>query len=166
MTFENIKNLLIQKFGEAVILKADAAAMQPSITVPVEQIAAVCQELHENEQTYFDFLSCLTTIDNGPAAGTMEIIYHLYSIPYDLKLVLRTEVARNQATEPLPQVPTVSHIWRTADWHEREAYDLMGIYFTGHPDLRRILTTADWEGHPLRKDYQLQETYHGIKVAY
>jgi NADH-quinone oxidoreductase subunit C len=80
--------------------------------------------------------------------------------------MLKLEIARNQPGDPLPQVPSISHIFRTADWHEREAYDLMGIYFTGHPDLRRILLTADWEGHPLRKDYQLQETYHGIKVAY
>jgi NADH-quinone oxidoreductase subunit C len=96
----------------------------------------------------------------------MEIVYNLYSIPYNSQLTLKVELIRNKADEPLPELPSVSHIWRTADWHEREAYDLMGIKFSGHPDLRRILLTADWQGHPLRKDYQIQETYHGIKVAY
>jgi NADH-quinone oxidoreductase subunit C len=166
MTFEDIKNLLVHKFSETIILKEDTVSLQPSLTVPAPQIDNICKELYENEQTYFDFLSCLTAIDNGPEKGIMELIYNLYSIPYNLKLTLRIEIPRNLPNEPLPQVPTVSHIWRTADWHEREAYDLMGIEFTGHPDLRRILLTTDWEGYPLRKDYKIQEMYHGIKVAY
>jgi len=66
----------------------------------------------------------------------------------------------------LPTISTLSHIWRTANWHEREAFDLMGLWFESHPDLRRILLPADWQGHPLRKDYENMETYHGIKVAY
>jgi NADH-quinone oxidoreductase subunit C len=65
-----------------------------------------------------------------------------------------------------PEVPSLSGIWKTADWHEREAYDFFGIQFTGHPNLTRILLPADWEGHPLRKDYVEQERYHGIKVKY
>jgi NADH-quinone oxidoreductase subunit C len=166
MTFEDIKNLLVHKFSETIILKEDTVSLQPSLTVPAPQIDTICKELYENEQTYFDFLSCLTAIDNGPEKGIMELIYNLYSIPYNLKLTLRIEIPRNLPNEPLPQVPTVSYIWRTADWHEREAYDLMGIEFTGHPDLRRILLTTDWEGYPLRKDYEIQEMYHGIKVAY
>jgi NADH-quinone oxidoreductase subunit C len=149
-----------------MLLKEDTSSLQPILTVPAAQIDVICKELHENEQTYFDYLACITAIDNGPDKGTMEVIYNLYSIPYNVSLMLKLELARNQPGDPLPQVPSISHIFRTADWHEREAYDLMGIYFTGHPDLRRILLTADWEGHPLRKDYQLQETYHGIKVAY
>lgn len=165
-SFQEIKSLLLQKFGESVILKEDTTNIQPCLTIDVQWIAKVCRELYENPQTYFDFLACLTAIDNGPAKGTMEIFYNLYSIPYELKLVLKVEFPRNKEGEDLPSVPSVSHIWRTADWHEREAYDLMGIQFEGHPDLRRILLTADWEGHPLRKDYQLPQTYHGIKIAY
>ena len=63
----------------------------------------------------------------------------------------------------LPDVPSVTGIWRVADWHEREVYDLCGVWFTGHPDLRRILLSEDWEGHPLRKDYEFPLEYHGIR---
>ncbi len=167
MCFENIVTLLIDKFGEGMLEGTDKDATPPIIQVAVKQIAAVCMELYENKQTYFDYLSCLTGIDNGPDAGTLEVVYHLYSIPYNVALGLKVQVPRNnKATDALPQVPTVSHIWRTADWHEREAYDVLGIHFTGHPDMRRILLPADWEGHPLRKDDQLQQKYHGIHVDY
>nr|WP_255749818.1 NADH-quinone oxidoreductase subunit C [Pontibacter liquoris] len=131
------------------------------------RLAEVCLALHDNELTYFDFLSCLTGIDNGPEAGTMEVAYTLYSIPYNHRLTLKVQVPRNTTPElPMPEVPTVSHIWRTADWHEREVFDMFGIYFKDHPDMRRILCAADWQGHPLRKDYQLQDYYHGIKVPF
>lgn len=166
MTFQDLKNLIIGHFGELILVKEDATPLQPSLTVPTERIAEVCQFLRDHEQTYFDYLSCLTGIDNGPQQATMEIIYNLYSIPYDLHLTVKIIFNRNQPGEPLPKVPTVSGVWRTADWHERETYDLLGIEFTGHPDLRRILLPADWEGYPLRKDYQLQEYYHDIKVKY
>ena len=111
-------------------------------------------------------LSCQTGIDNGPDAGTMEVVYNLYSIPYNHHFCLKVILPRNIAGEPLPTVPTVSHIWRTADWHEREIFDLVGIQFSGHPDMRRILCVSDWIGHPLRKDYEAQEYYHGIRVAF
>ncbi|WP_114782013.1 NADH-quinone oxidoreductase subunit C [Botryobacter ruber] len=166
MTFEEIKDLLVQQFGEEVIVSDNKDPQQPYLVLQPERLPEVCLLLHDHEQTYFDFLSCLTGIDNGPAAGTMEVVYNLYSIPYDHHLTLKVIVPRNQEEEALPQVPTVSHIWRTADWHEREAFDLVGIGFTGHPDMRRILCAADWEGHPLRKDYKLQDYYHGIKVPF
>ncbi len=166
MTFSELRVLLTSHFGDEIILRAEESALQPALVVPAERIAEVCGFLHEHEATYFDFLSCLTAIDNGPAKGIMEVIYHLYSIPYEHSLVLKITVPRNREGEPLPEVPTISHIWRTADWHEREAYDLVGIRFRNHSDLRRILCAADWVGHPLRKDYRQQDTYHGIKVAY
>jgi NADH-quinone oxidoreductase subunit C len=80
--------------------------------------------------------------------------------------MLKVVVPRNIEGQAIPQIPTVSSIWKTADWHEREAFDLMGIEFVGHPDLRRILLPEDWVGHPLRKDYQVQDYYHGIQVKY
>lgn len=164
--FEQINLLIAEKFGVETIVQSQADIPQPCITIQTHQIAAVCAELYQNELTYFDSLSCLTGIDNGEAIGTMEVIYHLYSIPYHHFLTLKVVFPRNKQEKDLPKVPTISQIWRTALWHEREAFDLLGIYFEGHPDLRRILMPNDWEGHPLRKDYIQQETYHGIKVKY
>ncbi len=149
-----------------MVLDTDTKSTPPTLQILPEGVADVGRLLHEHEQTYFDYLSCLTGLDNGVEAGTLEVLYHLYSIPYDESLALRVVVSRNANDAPLPEVPSVSSIWRSADWHEREAYDLLGIYFTGHPDLRRILMPHDWPGHPLRKDYQVPETYHGIGVKY
>ncbi|TAE93213.1 MAG: NADH-quinone oxidoreductase subunit C, partial [Runella slithyformis] len=153
-------------FGEGIITKTDEKALQPSLSVRAEKIAEVCQFLHEDERLFFDFLACLTGIDNGPAVGSMEVIYNLTSIVYEHNLMLKVSLPRNLDGEPLPRLPSVSQVWKTANWHEREAFDLVGIVFDNHPDLRRILLPADWQGHPLRKDYEPQETYHGIQVKY
>ena len=134
--------------------------------IPSSEIARVCDLLYRSPSTYFDSLSCLTAIDNGPENGHLDIIYTLYSIPFHRTLHLRVELPRLQAHGALPEIPTVSSIWQTANWHEREAYDFFGIQFDGHPDLRRILLPEDWEGHPLRKDYVEQSKYHGIQVKY
>ena len=169
---EKFKNIIAENLGEALILDAD----HQCLTVPTERIAEVCMLMHTHEECYFDMLSCLTGLDNGVEKatmdiaameiGTMEVIYNLYSIPFEQALMLKIIVPRNRVGEALPQVPTVSHIWKTADWHERETFDLMGIMFKNHPDLRRILLPEDWVGHPLRKDYEAQEYYHGIQVKY
>ncbi len=166
MDSEAIKQLLQEKFGENCIIAEDKRSPQTIWQVPAELLPEICSFLQQNSQTYFDFLSCITGIDNGKEAGTMEVIYYLYSIPYQHWAVLKVLVARNAENEPLPQVPTISHIWKAADWHEREIFDLLGIHFTNHPDLRRILLPADWQGHPLRKDYTAQENYHGLRVKY
>ncbi|NEM99677.1 NADH-quinone oxidoreductase subunit C [Pontibacter burrus] len=166
MTFAELRDFIVARFGADIIVSEKADNLQPYLVLQTERLPDVCLELHDNPQTYFDFLSCLTGIDNGSASGTMEVVYHLYSIPYDHHLMLKVQVPRNIEGESIPSVPTVSHIWLTADWQEREVFDLLGIYFTNHPDMRRILCAADWEGHPLRKDYQLQDYYHGIKVPY
>lgn len=166
MSLEEIQAILTVKFGEHVILATDLDSTPPMLTVPAAQIAEICMELHTNSQTYFDYLACLTGLDNGTEQGTMEVIYHLYSIPYNFQLALQLVVPRQTEENRMTEVPTVSHIWRTADWHEREAFDMIGIHFSGHPDQRRILLPADWIGHPLRKDYKEQDYYHGIKVIY
>lgn len=133
-----------------------------SLLIAAEHITNVCQFLRDDDRLFFDFLACITAIDNGPVINTMEVIYSLTSIPYNHNLNLRVMLPRNAPGQPLPEILTVSHIWRTADWHEREAFDLLGITFTNHPDLRRILLPEDWPGHPLRRDYQEPERYHGI----
>jgi NADH-quinone oxidoreductase subunit C len=157
MDLASIKDLLQTQFK----FEAEWEEEMGRLTLPAEQILPVCEFLWKNPATYFDSLSCLTAIDQGPEAGKMEVIYTLYSIPNHLTLHLRVILDRST-----PTISSVSSIWRTADWHEREAFDLLGIQFSGHPDLRRILLPEDWEGHPLRKDYVEQSKYHGIQVKY
>ena len=164
MRLKEIITLLTQQLGADVILAEDPDAIPPAILIPTQRIAEVGQVLHTHEKSYFDYLACITALDNGPEAGTLELIYNVYSIPNHLQLMLKVLVIREKPGEPLPEVPSVSHIWKSADWHEREAHDLMGIRFTNHPDLRRILLPADWEGYPLRKDYTMQQQYHGIAI--
>ncbi len=166
MNFIEIKNLLLEKVGPEAILGEQNVEIQPQLVINQSKLLEVCIELQNNSSLYFDFLSCITGIDNGPKAGTMEVIYHLYSIPFDHKISLRVELKRTLENEKLPSIPTVSHIWRTAIWHEREIFDLLGINFENHPDQRRILLPEDWVGFPLRKDYKELDYYHGIKVEY
>jgi len=160
MTFEHIKSLISEKLSDAV-LGEDLNATPNALLIDKARIHEVCELLHADEKTYFDMLSCLTGIDNGLEKGSMEVVYNLYSIPFDLHLMLKVELDREN-----PEIDSVSDIWRTANWHERETYDLLGINFKNHPDLRRILLPTDWEGHPLRKDYSEQEKYHGMTVVY
>mgnify|MGYP003653880850 CR=1 FL=1 len=166
MTHTEIKSLLQSKLGSDAIVATIENATPKGLVVAAEKLQDVCLFLRDNEQTYFDSLSCLTAIDNGVEANTIEVNYNLYSIPYNVQLLLRVVVVRNEEAAELPVVPTVSDVWKTAEWHEREAFDLVGITFKGHPDLRRILLPTDWNGHPLRKDYSTQEYYHGMKVDY
>lgn len=163
MTFTEIETILNDAFGPDTFV-VNTTNPQPYVTVPPDRLVALCQFLRDDERLFFDLLACVTAIDNGPEINTMEVIYNLTSIPYEHNLMLKVVVPRNADGRPLPSVPSVSPIWRTADWHEREAYDLVGIHFTGHPDLRRILLPTDWNGHPLRRDYKEDEQYHGIKT--
>ncbi|MEQ9405282.1 MAG: NADH-quinone oxidoreductase subunit C [Cyclobacteriaceae bacterium] len=160
MTPDTVKKIIEENFPEA-ILGEDPESTPLALTISGSRIVELCEFLHSNEQCYFDQLACLTGIDCGEESGKMEVVYNLYSIPFDFQLMLKVELERNN-----PVIQTVSTIWRAADWHEREAYDLLGIQFEGHPDLRRILMPDDWEGHPLRKDYVEQEKYHGIQVKW
>lgn len=137
----------------------DENATPKAIKIHAGDLHAVCQALYENPETYFDMLSCITGIDNGPENGTIEVAYNLYSIPYDIHLMLKVSLPRDAA-----EIDTVTSIWKTANWHERELFDMFGVTVRNHPDLRRILLPADWEGHPLRKDYKHQEYYKNIKV--
>lgn len=156
-TFDELVLIVQQSCRHAPIVEA---AMTPAgIRIDAADLRQVCLVLHSNPEFFFDMLSCITVVDNGPATGTLEIIYNLYSIPFNHHLALKVVLSRDNA-----ETDSVEDIWKTANWHEREAWDMFGVKFRGHPDLRRILLPADWEGHPLRKDYKQQEHYRGVKV--
>jgi NADH-quinone oxidoreductase subunit C len=164
MNFDEIKELLIAKFGASVVLNEERAGLQPALIIDANKIADVCRELRDNEKTYFDFLSCLSGVDYGTEVGLFGVVYHLSSIPYKNQLTLKVLKDHPGSNESLPSFLSVTSVWKTAEWHEREAFDLVGIFFENNPDLRRILLPDDWEGYPLRKDYKNLEYYKGIKV--
>lgn len=152
-----------EKFGEGVVERIETQHLQPILIVKADFLLDLCLHLRDTEGLYFDFLSNISAVDYYPEAK-FEIVYHLTSIPYQRQLVLKIELFNDRNPDGLPQVPSVAQVWRTADWHEREAFDLMGVFFSNHPDLRRILLPDDWEGYPLRKDYKDPESYHGIAI--
>jgi NADH-quinone oxidoreductase subunit C len=164
MNLAAIKSILIEKFGEGVIVGEETSGLQPALLIDPDRIAVVCLELRDNPKTYFDFLSCLSGVDYGVEANRFGVVYHLASIPYQTQLTLKVSKENNRDLEDLPTFPTISSVYRAADWHEREAFDMEGIFFEGHPDLRRILLPDDWQGYPLRKDYKTAEYYKGIKI--
>ena len=120
--------------------------------VPREQIVALCSYLKTAPDAHFDFLADLCGVDRGvEEEPRFEVNYHLFSTTKFHRLRLKVLVNEDDA-----RVPTVTGVWRTANWHERETFDLMGVVFEGHPDLRRILLPEDWQGHALRKDFPLR----------
>ncbi|SHK30254.1 NADH dehydrogenase subunit C [Reichenbachiella agariperforans] len=159
MEIAEFKTLVQDRIGEAVVIGVDENATPKALLIAPGYIKDVCLYLRDNDQSYFDMLSCLTAIDNGPEVNTMEVVYNLYSIPLEQSLMLKVTLDREK-----PEIDSMTELWKTADWHEREAYDLFGIQFVGHPDLRRILMPGDWQGHPMRKDYVEPEEYRGMKT--
>jgi len=158
MTFQEISDILKSTIGDHFTTD-EKQVLQPQLIVPADKLKATCLQLHTNPLLYFDFLSSITGLDNGVEKGTFEVLYHIYSIPFDHHIIIKVLVDRQN-----PQIDSVTDIWKGANWQEREIYDMFGITIHGHPDLRRILLPEDWQGFPLRKDYQVQEYYHGIKV--
>ena len=115
------------------------------VIVPASKLFSLSKNLKENSQTCFDFLFCITGVDYGNDLG---VIYHMRSTKHGQTIVLKVRIAdRNN-----PEVDSVTSLWKTADFHEREVYDLLGIRFANHPDLRRLFLDNSW-GYPLRKDY-------------
>ena len=164
MNLEEIKSILIQKFGESIVVGEETTGLQPALLIDPDRIADACLELRDNPKTYFDFLSCLSGVDYGIEANRFGVVYHLASIPYQTQLTLKVSKENNRDLDNLPSFPSIASVYHSADWHEREAFDMEGIFFEGHPDLRRILMPDDWEGFPLRKDYKNAEYYKGIKI--
>ena len=151
MDFKEIANLISQKFKDIEI-----DSEENWIKVKNKEWLAIARFIKENSELSFDFLSCLSSVD-GEEAG-FYVVYNLLSIRHRHCLEIRVFADSDM------KIYSISSLWRAADWHEREAYDLMGITFERHPDMRRILLPSDWEGHPLQKKYKEPEYYHGMPV--
>ncbi len=115
--------------------------------------------LRDDPVLSFDSLLLISSVDNGD--GSLSVVYHIESTKHSHQLGLKITVSAEAA-----RVPSVTEVWLHANWQEREAWDMMGIHFEGHPDHRRILLDEDYPGHPLRKDFKEPDFYHGMKVPY
>ena len=172
---EEVFEILKEKFPSLQIDIDTVTPVERIISVPSKEIDNIALFLRDDPQLEFDSLMCLSGVDdaNGEKikeddgseiirGGTLSVYYHLHSTSLKHKTTVRVSTQREN-----PEVESVESIWKTANWHEREAYDMYGIIFLNHPDLRRILMPYDWEaGHPLRKDYKNPEFYKGMKVPY
>jgi NADH-quinone oxidoreductase subunit C len=155
MTQEELWTQLGAQFGDAVSAMP-ATKGDRFVTVKGEKIVEVCAYLKTTAGFEFDFCRDITAVD-WPARKVIEVVYHLYSMTHRHGLVLKVEANREA-----PAVATVEGVWKAANWLEREIYDLFGVNFVGHSDMRRLLLPDDWVGYPLRKDYQEAGGYHGI----
>jgi NADH-quinone oxidoreductase subunit C len=152
-TVQKVSAILEKKFPDAF----DGEQNPDWIQLKPKNWFEIAKWLKDDSDFYFDSLQCNTGFDLGE--GNLESRYNLHSMKHLHIIEIRIKVSVEK-----PDIPSVESIWRVADWFERETYDMFGINFTGHSDLRRILLPEDWEGWPLRKDYKEQETYHGIVV--
>ena len=109
-----------------------------------------------SEQCEFDYLMCITSLDFENSQ--LGLAYNIHSVKNKVSIEFKLSFGDQV------EIPSVESVWKTADWHEREAFDMMGIKFSGHPDMKRILLPHDWEGHPLKKDYKVQDYYHGMYI--
>lgn len=174
MTGPEIIAILQEKFGSK-IKEAKGDALDPFVVVEPADLLEVGRFLRDDPRLQFEMLNCITGVDyletekaKVAKAGFephVEVVYHFSSFMKRHRFVLKLILPRwkDGKEGELPEVPSVVSLWPAADWHERETYDLVGIRFTGHPHLKRILLADDWEGHPLRKDYAYPLEYHGIR---
>jgi NADH-quinone oxidoreductase subunit C len=143
-------------------LEASASIDMPVVYVDRDHLVEVCRVLRDDAALQFAFLSDVTAVDYLPVEPRYELVYHLaclgqaYSVAPGGAAPARRLRLKVRVPGDHPEAPTVTTVFPTAGWCEREVFDLFGIVFNGHPDLRRILMTDDWEGHPLRKDYPVQ----------
>jgi NADH-quinone oxidoreductase subunit C len=155
MKAEEISALLTEKFG-AVIMETKNDGASPWSVVSPAEILAVCRFLRDDGRLAMDHLECLAGVDYK---DRVEVVYVTYSLKHHHRYALKCRLPREE-----PHLASVETVWKVANWHEREAFDLVGIVFDGHSDLRRILLPDDWEGYPLRKDYKFPTTYLDMPV--
>ena len=162
MTPEAIFKRLQDELGAEAVLElfADPAKQKdPWIKVAPAQIEKICERLKQDPEFDCEYLECITGVDY-PTDKKIVVVYHVYSYSKHHRVVLKAFTEREA-----PSLPTVVNVWSTANWQERECFDLLGVNFEGHPDQRRLLLPDDWVGHPLRKDYKEQDEYHGIPTV-
>jgi NADH-quinone oxidoreductase subunit C len=150
---------ILSKVAQFPVERLENASPQ-TFRLDHRDLHAAANIMQQNPAVYADQLLSITAIDNGKETNSMEVVYHFASITRNLVFSINISLCRD-----VPQIPSLASLWKSANWLEREVFDMYGITFTGHPDLRRILMPADWSGYPLRKDYQADETYHGIPIA-
>jgi len=151
---ENDKNPVVRKLREwdaKAVAEVIESKGETTVVVPREHLPRVAEYLLSEPSLRFSFLSDITTVDRFPLEPRFEVNYQLLSLDRKERLRVKVKLQGKDAV-----IPTVTSVWPTANWHERENFDLMGIRFEGHPDLTRILMPEDWEGHPLRKDYPVE----------
>ena len=156
MTSKEIKSAIESEFPDMVLERDDLAEFQ--IELKGEKWLEIATYLKNDPNLLFDQLECLTGVDTGEDSN-LETRYNLHSMEHRHKIEIIISHDRVN-----PKVASIEQLWRIGDWFERETYDMYGIEYQGHRDLRRILCPDDWEGWPLRKDYEGQESYHGIVV--
>ena len=148
---------LEQRFpGKVSDFRGDVS--DPNLKVDSAAIVEVCRNLRDDPELIFHVLSDVTAVDL-PKENKFQVVYHLYSYAKRHQIVLKVDLPREAA-----RVSTMEGVWKAANWLEREVFDLFGIIFDSHSDLRRIMLPEDWVGHPLRKDYVEQEEYDGIST--
>ena len=149
-----INDIIIKKFKDSIHFSEDSKVL---FIDKIDSWFDVATFLNVNDNLKFDYLMCITSYDLG-ASSKFGLAYNFYSTKLKHYIEVRIEM------EDAVEIKSVESIWKTADWHEREAYDMMGIKFINHPDMKRILLPTDWEGYPLRKDYKTPEYYNGMPV--
>ncbi|RMH42894.1 MAG: NADH-quinone oxidoreductase subunit C [Deltaproteobacteria bacterium] len=156
-----IYEALATEFGDAVtgFTPAEGGIKDAFCLVAADKLVDVCTFLKTDPRLRFDFLQCITGVDY-PRDDKLVSVYHLYSYEHHHTFVIKVEVPRDR-----PVVPSVCGVWRSANWNEREQYDLLGLQYVGHPDLRRLLMPDDWVGHPMRKDYQEADRYRTMPTT-
>jgi len=159
---EKVSQFLQDRFSDA-ILREDHFRNQLSFYITPEAIIPICEALLDDRELDVHYLADLTSVDwlghEAEMGGRFEVVYNLYSLTHKFRFFLKVMLPSEN-----PEVASVAGLWNGANWMEREVWDMMGISFTGHPDLTRILTPDDFEGHPLRRDYPL--TYEVPKFTW
>lgn len=174
MSAEEIYKLLKEKFGDSILEMVFDVPTEPIISVEPMKINEVSEFLRDADKLQFDSLMNLSGVDDNNAekithedetvttqGGTLSVYYHLDSTILKHKIAIKTSTNIDK-----PEVESVTPVWGAANWHEREAYDMYGFKFLNHPEMGRILMPYDWEGFPLRKDYENPEFYEGMKIPY